>query len=202
MTLPKIDIDMILSDPMLLIGVGLVAFGLLLFLISFWKLIFSRRSAKKFVMPKEEPHEEIFNAPPPPEPEPELEPEPAPFPQAPQMEEPVLTPPPVPVENGDKTVVMQASETETQIQLDIIVSQLKNLNRKVSEMEEKLENVPEITNTTEEIAALKELPVNAEDFAKKLLKLAEHVIFLEKEVARLKQASPAATAAKPPIMPL
>jgi hypothetical protein len=206
--MPKITIDMILSDPMLLVGTGLVAFGLLLFLISFWKLVFHSRSKPKFVVPEEGASEDTFTAP-------QEEPSPAPIqeeappaahssvhpfpePQKPVAEEPAggngqTTTAPA-VADPDKTVVMQTTETETQMQLDIIVSQLKNLNRKVSELEDKLENIPDMTNISQETATLKEAPANIEDYTKKLLKLAEHVIILEKEVARLK--------GKPPIMPL
>jgi hypothetical protein len=204
--MPKINIDMILSDPMLLVGACLVVFGLFLFLVSIWKLLFSSRGPrKKFVVPHEGESEQVFiNSDPEPElPEPTLRvitPPPAEAPAQTAIEPP---PVPMPADNGavehdqEKTVVMQAAETEMQLQLDIIVSQLKNINQKVGELEERLENVPDLTNTPQDIAVLKEPPVNPEDYTKKLLKLAEHVIVLEKEVARLKSG-----AAKPPVMPL
>jgi hypothetical protein len=49
--------------------------------------------------------------------------------------------------------------------------------------------------------------MNPSDFTQKLLKLAEHVIVLEKEVTRLKAgakpaAKPEAEQPKPPIMPI
>jgi hypothetical protein len=196
MTIPNINIDTILSDPMMLVGVGLVVFGALLFLISFWKFAtYNRRqAAKNFVVPQEEepmetpvevePEVEVrgeINVPPAPEPEPVAS---ASSHQNGAREE----------QAQDKTVVIQPQEADMQMQLDIIVSQLKNLNRKVSELEEKVENPAGGTPSVDE-NLLKEPPANAEDYSKKLLTLAEHVIMLEKEVTRLKGS-------KPPIMPI
>lgn len=201
-----------MSDPMLLVGASLIAFGALLFLISFWKLISMGKPKRKFVVPAHEaeseqsfvepsPLEEPVSAIPMEEPTPEPEPAPA---LAPVQEVVVPvpakeTPAPTPAEPAsDKTVVMNVQDTEIQIQLDIIVSQLKNLNQKIGELEDRVENMPDATNTPHDIAMLKEPPVNPEDFTRKLLKLAEHVIVLEKEVARMKTSH----GAKPPVMPL
>ncbi len=215
MAIPDINIDMILSDPMLLVGASLLVFGALLFLISLVKLISAPRSGrKKFVVPHEGEHVPLFKQ----EPEPSNIPEPHLITPEPPMPEPETVPDedivPIelrssvpeqaaPMDNGaaekpeEKTVVMHAAETDLQLQLDIIVSQLKNLNQKMSELEDRIESIPDANNTSQDIAALKEAPVNPEDYTKKLLKLAEHVIMLEKEVARMKSGG-----AKPPVMPI
>jgi hypothetical protein len=94
---------------------------------------------------------------------------------------------------------MAAGMGEIQGQMEIAFSQIKNLNKKVAQLEAELESVARHTTANLDPNQLKEPPINAADFAQKLLKLAEHVIALEKEMARIKASS---TQIKPPVMPL
>jgi hypothetical protein len=109
--------------------------------------------------------------------------------------------------NADKTVVMPAGMSDVQAQLEIIFSQIKTMNKKLYEIESGLQSVSKQTATSLDANHDSEPPMNPSDFTQKLLKLAEHVIVLEKEVTRLKAgakpaAKPEAEQPKPPIMPI
>lgn len=199
-------IDTIMSDPYLLVGASLLILGILLFLFSAIKFI-RHRSSTDFVVPhhpvEEEPsvpektHVEnngrpsshpahtseasppVFDTPETPEPTAEAEEEPA----------------------SDRTVIMPPGVADLQAQFEIAITQIKQLNKKVFELERQIETLGSRSQAQLEPNELKEPPMDAGDFTKKLLKVVEHVIVLEKEVARLRE-NPASTSAKPPIMPL
>ncbi len=214
-----------MSDPLLLIASALIVIGPLVFLISLIQFI---RSGKKNKKPMTLPHEELpvvseraarVELPPMPSYIEEEKPEPAPVP---------IVPEPKPVEQrtlpaSERTVVMPAGMGEVQGQLEIAFTQIKTLNKKIAQLESELETLSRNAATKLETNELKEVPMNPADFTQKLLKLAEHVIVLEKEVARMKTGSkspgngnggttsnvaapvevPAEPAApKPPIMPI
>ena len=234
--LPTLNYDAVLSDPLLLLaGVFLVA-GPLVFLVSLIKLISWGRKQKQAdayaelnpfaplpstPVPQPEtpmsspiaPAVESLPAtklPPTPEPEPEI----FPFPTSAEPDKPEMP--------MDKTIIMPAGMGEVQGQLEIAFSQIKMLNKKVSQMESELDSVARNVTSKLERNELKELPMNPADFTQKLLKLAEHVIVLEKEVERMKTngakkgveeelsttlvkapaISAVSTAPKPPLMPL
>ncbi|MCB4755781.1 MAG: hypothetical protein LHV69_01885 [Elusimicrobia bacterium] len=244
----KINVDSILSDPLLLIGVTLFFLSFFIFIMSFIKWITTpTEKTFDFVIPHDnplEPPQPVSSTPEPPFPTPSPPPSPEPaLPTAPVE-------PPRPVEDeiakviaeaptgfttekprsfrerrgaksaedgrGDKTVVISPGEAEIQAQLDIIVTQIKSLNKKVSDLEDKIDGVEQKSPAKAEAHELKDAPKDASDLAKKLLKLAEHVIVLEKEMARLQgrggsapaketsaDSSPASSpSGKPPVMPL
>ena len=84
---------------------------------------------------------------------------------------------------AEKTVVMPAGMGEIQGQLEIAFSQIKNLNRKMVEMEALLDSLARQNANKLELNELKEPPMNPADFTQKLLKLAEHVIIIDQENA-------------------
>ena len=93
---------------------------------------------------------------------------------------------------------------ELQSQIDIAITHIKNLNSKVMEMDQHMELIERHHQVQLEPSQLKEMPMDPADFTQKLLKLAEHVIVLEKEVARLKgnsQNAPATAPKAPPPAP-
>ncbi len=224
--LPTLNFDAILSDPLLLLaGVFLVA-GPLVFLVSLIKLISWGRKQKQEIeyadlnpfspLPsKTEPETPAPLPTPPPYMEMEEEPAAAPLNESPRGRE---------LQRSDdaeeKTMIMPAGTGEVQGQLEIAFSQIKTLSKKVSQMESELDSVARNIIGKLDKNELKELPMNPADFTQKLLKLAEHVIVLEKEVERLKNTNskksndpettippadpmPAMPAApRPPMMPL
>jgi hypothetical protein len=195
-------IDMILSDPLLLVGASLVILGTILFLFSAIKF-FLHKPSSDFVVPHHPLDDEVKpaepesltngkmeNTPVTPEPQPEPEPEPAPtrsFRRA----------------SADETIIMPPGVADLQAQFEIAINQIKQLNKKVFELERQIETLGSRSESKLEVNELREPPMDANDFTKKLLKVVEHVIVLEKEVARLRQPSEEANpTAKPPIMPL
>lgn len=237
--IPSINIDTILSDPMLIAGSTLLVIGPLVFIIALIKLILL--SVKK---PKAE-----FRVP---EPEKEFA---APDRRAPEFDveqpNPAAPPPPLPAASedlekaiqqelsgskimlrvespnppsaqkpmspmSDKTMVITQAEADLQAQIDIVIAQLKNLNKKMGDMEDKIDAMEKHAEVRIEPNELKDPPANAADYMQKLLKLAEHVIVLEKEVGRLRsretsntsasptraKPAPSSTPPKPPIMPV
>lgn len=220
-----INIDTILTDPMLLTAAVLVIGGPLLFVLSLWR--YTR--AVPQVLPPDFPR----NEPPLPQetPAPLIEspvatapvdePAPVPLKHAPHISDLIQEPanaiqpgtpaaaepppsiipePPAPIKERaeEKTVVMPSGMGEIQGQMEIAFSQIKNLNKKIYEMEALVESLARQNASKLDVNEIKEPPTNAAEFAQKLLKLAEHVIVLEKEMARLKSSSDV----KPPVMPL
>jgi hypothetical protein len=103
----------------------------------------------------------------------------------------------------EKTIVMPAGMAEIQGQLEIAFSQIKHLNKKVYELEKALPSAGSTTSAT----STADTPSNVPELAQKLLKLAEHVIVLEKNLNKLMaNKSPLVPSetpqVKPPIMPL
>lgn len=186
-------VNIILSDKLMLTGVGSLTLSLFIAIFAGWKWVsIGRKTKKPFVVPNDPPESkfESIVPPPPPPPAPAPEPEPTP-PVTPPHQElqsavSAIASPKEPVDM-DKTVVISPGESELQAQVDIVFSQIKNLNKKVYEMESKLDSAPSAAGGGE--------PANMADINQKLQTLAEHVIALEKEVARLKNP-------KPPIMPV
>lgn len=207
-----INIDTILSDPLLITATALLIIGPILFLISFWKLIRSSKKKDPLFDPGEIHDEPIVADEKTPQPvAPVTSPPPPPTPKPmPSMTRGSLLP-----DDMEKTVVMPAGVAEIQGQLEIAFSQIKHLNKKVYELETMLNAVSPNTSSPQQNTLL-EMPTNANDFAQKLLKLAEHVIVLEKNMSRViaktgtqdtalphsEPTTPAAAGAKPPIMPL
>lgn len=190
-----VNIDTILTDPVLLVAAILLIGGPLLFIFSLLKYI----QAKPLVLPPDFPREE-------PLPPPLIPPAPPPTRLAPHIsnaiQEPAAAPmetpsiPVTPPEAQERTVVMPRGVAEIQGQMEIAFSQIKSLNKKFNELESLLESLARQNASRLEPNELKEPPLNPADFTQKLLKLAEHVIMLEKEMSRLKIES------KPPVMPL
>lgn len=234
-SIPNINLDMILSDPMLLTAMVFLVLGPVVFLIALWKMIALRKkSSSQFVVPTD------LNAAPPsmspmPPPPPANPPEPLPHPfvreAAPPPPETVQPPapetssPPLAKESApavksndafERTVVLPPGVAELQAQMEIAFSQIKNLNKQVHGLEAEIESLMRQQNTKLESHPLKEPPMNAEEFSKKLIAVAEHVVALEKEMARLKdelkgsRLAPTPPASektssphpKPPVMPL
>jgi len=109
-------------------------------------------------------------------------------------------PPPPPTPLSDKTVVIPPHMADLQAQIEIAFSQIKHLSVKTNDMEQHMDLLEQHKGVQLETNELKEPPMNPADFVQKLLKLAEHVIVLEKEMARLKaqfKVSPAPTQTRP-----
>ncbi len=206
-----INIDTILSDPLLLTATILVVVGPLMFLVALWNLVRSPKKKDPLFDPKAiHDDEPVLNsgkkvlpvAAPMASP---VAPPPAPAQDARQMID-IPQAPPEPMDM-DKTIVMPAGMAEIQGQLEIAFSQIKHLNKKVFELEKAIP-VGGVTNGESASSIGNEQPGNISDLAQKLLKLAEHVILLEKNVNKLMHANksslvPSETPqVKPPIMPL
>jgi hypothetical protein len=223
--LPTLNYDVIFSDPLLLLaGVFLIA-GPLVFLIALVKFIAAGRKQNEFAPLFDEvgPFSRV---------EPELPPasSPAPFSsptpstnaeRAQARED--FPPSPAPERESvmDKTTIMPSGMGEVQGQLEIAFSQIKTLNKKILQIESELDSVARSVTGRLDRNELQEVPMNPSDFTQKLLKLAEHVIVLEKEVERLKgsngqdgpptESEPAGStetatsqprAPRPPVMPI
>lgn len=220
--IPNVNVDTILSDPLLLVGVLLVGFGVIGFLFALIKFLRADAHRDAFEIPDSEATPDAFEpaevpavahpvedpaAPEPIIPEPPVPP--AVEPPQPRVEAATNAvsepePPPTPrdtappsgavSENAEKTVVIPPAFVEIQGQIEIAISQIRNLGRKMSELEQQIDQIQRHQSVRLEGNELTEGPANPKDFAQKLLKLAEHVIVLEKEVARLKGgAAPRAT---------
>ncbi len=203
-------LDMILSDWLLLSGVALVILGVGLFLFAALKF-FLYKEPIDLVMPSYEPEEEPAT----PAAAAPVEP-PTPAPSEP--EQPEEDPQPSPAlarsrrmdERADLTMVMAPGVSDLQAQFEIAITQIKQLNKKVYELEKQVDTFATRSEAKLEPHELKEPPMDAGDFTKKLLKVVEHVIILEKEVNLLKakdssQLEPVesgSTGQKPTIMPL
>ncbi len=228
MTIPNIDINVILSDPYLSVGVCLVVLGPLLFLFSLIKF-FRGQSKPEFVVPHHPIDEDI-------QPEPtsslrndknlekpaEVEEETVPvFEQIAEREEKVHHSSAHASDASDRTMVMPPYVSDLQAAVEISINQIKQLNKKVAQLELMVEKMEQNQQIKSNLHELKEPPMDAGDFTKKMLKVVEHVIVLEKEVAQLRgraggstpsSASPAPSSlefesnqpvsGRPPILPL
>jgi len=87
---------------------------------------------------------------------------------------------------------------DLQGQVDIAINQIKDLNIKIGELEGGLEMVAKHAGTQMQPNQLKEMPTNPAEITQKLLKLAEHIIVLEKEVSHLRAAEKSRNAATEP----
>lgn len=76
--------------------------------------------------------------------------------------------------DAEKTVVLPAGVADIQAQLEIALTQIRTLNKKIYDLESRVSGGPNAGG----------------DFAAKLQTLAEHVIVLEKEMARMKSGGP------------
>ncbi len=139
--------DTILSDPMLLVGTILVVLGPLVFLIALVKFFTLRKKTKddEFLSPfgpaSPEPEAEtpLFEAPLPPPPPPSPPPPPTPSPVPSRM------PSPSAQAMQEKTVVMPAGMAELQGQIEIAITQIRTLNKKVNSLEAALEALSQKT---------------------------------------------------------
>lgn len=209
MTIPNIDLNMILSDQLFLVGVVLVIVGPLVFLFSLIKFIRSKGKVD-FVVPHQPVEEEVPSQPTEThrngeQEEEKVEESPVSAAQDEPVPEAILDPEISPLfrtarsQDPDKTVVMPPFVSDLQAAMEIAIGQVKQLNRKVSDLEEEIERLKKNRQTDLQPNELKEPPMDAADFTKKLLKVVEHVIVLEKEVSNLRgrpavgPASPTAT---------
>ena len=195
--MPVINYDTLMNDPLLMSAAILLILGPLIFLVAFIQFL---RAGRKVELPpiigdESMPLNEMASPVPPPPP---VE-EPAPLeeekivtpPYVKEAVEEASVPPPsrrIQVIDPEKTVVMPSGLGEVQGQLEIAFSQIKTLNKKVAQLESELETVSKTAAAKLEKNDLSQAPTDPADFTQKLLKLAEHVIVLEKEVARMKSA--------------
>lgn len=227
--IPQIDINTILADPLLLTGSGLFIFGIIAFIFSLVKFITFKEPSSDFLIPDSEETPTATLAEEQPDLLPEQESPAGPIPQVTQKTENVIaeTPAPkiqediIPQESAkslppknqsmEETVVLPPYIAETQAQIEICITQIKQLNKKVIHLEEIAEELytKAQNQSSAQTSTVVDNPSTAitGDFSQKLLKLAEHVIVLEKEVARLRQAERNKSASpenpgKPPVMPL
>jgi len=214
-----INLDIILSDPMLLTGTALFLLGPIGFIFALFKYFSTKEVLETYPeipSENEEPPVEQrndsakSNSIPEPEPQPSPSPEPAPpappesvssesvettVQSNPPKPPPQPEPPPPPKSSPksekmeEKTVVIPPIINDLQSQIEIAYSQIKNLNHKMSDLDQQVELLERHQNVKLETNELKEPPTDPADFTQKLLKLAEHVIMLEKEVSRLRSAS-------------
>ncbi|MCG3203375.1 MAG: hypothetical protein KCHDKBKB_00031 [Elusimicrobia bacterium] len=213
----NLNYQTILGDPLLMIATILLLVCPFVFLVALLKYIRCPKKTEADPLFNSEPE----NSPTPLEPQDEpssRSPEPPPLESEPMEPSPPPPPPPPPPPTPlapkidmEKTVVMAPGTAEIQGQIEIVFSQIKTLNRKVAQMESEMESLARTASAKLETNELKEAPMNPAEFTQKLLKLAEHVIVLEKEVSRLKgvggsngeegsQKPP--TPPKSPIMPI
>jgi hypothetical protein len=181
--LSNINIDLVLSDPLLLSGALLFILSILVFLLALSKYIgLSRKEKQQFQIPSSETFEGSES----------LEGSPAETPEAPDAateEETSDTPPPPtsPSEKAlEKTMVMSANDKDMQEQFELAIDQIKSINTKIGELEDEIQNLKSKVSARMEPDELREAPMSPQDFTQKLLKLAEHVIILEKQMARFK----------------
>lgn len=224
--LPTLNYEAILSDPLLILAGVFLVVGPLLFLVSLVKFLMWGRKSKDAMFTDLNPFSPLGEDLRAPEEQPAEPSEPSLVAPPPYMEEEKELPPPTPSPvipparslASEQTVVMPSGVGEIQGQIEIAFSQIKTLSKKVAQMESELESVARNSSARLERNELKEIPMNPADFTQKLLKLAEHVIVLEKEVERLKGAKdsdsstpeaapapgipPVPSAPKPPVMPL
>lgn len=145
--MPPIQIDKILSDPLLVVSAVLLVVSPILFLIALVKYLRTPQG-EPFAIPHhemespiptpkevEEPAEEHGLAPAAPV-------EPPPLPAAPSM--PATPPPPTPPRPhreesaAEKTVVMPPGLAEMQSEMEIALTQLRLLNKRVANLEQEL----------------------------------------------------------------
>ena len=101
-------------------------------------------------------------------------------------------PPPVAIQmpkdiSADETVVIPPAMQDLQTQIDIMAAQIKQLNKKIISMDQSLEGALKHAPANANLPPMMEMPTNPQDFTQKLMKLAEHVIVLEKDMAKLKK---------------
>lgn len=201
-----INIDTILSDPLLLTATILVVVGPLMFLVSLWNLLRSPKKKDPLFDPKHFHEEEpVINHSGRKSPIENNSPAPVAVQTGPKENKPLMDAPSAPAEPMDmeKTIVMPAGMAEIQGQLEIAFSQIKHLNKKVFDLEKALAS----GNPAPVSAPSGEPSSNVPELAQKLLKLAEHVIVLEKNLNKLmanksSMVPTETTQIKPPIMPL
>jgi len=126
--------------------------------------------------------------------EPETQPppeQPAPPVSPPEKPAPATPAPP----DQEKTVVIPPQFADIQAQIEIAITQIRNMNKKIDDIEQSVDLLQKHGSIQLESDPLIQGPTKPEEFQKKLLKLAEHVIVLEKEVNRLKGTSGGALSA-------
>jgi len=177
-----INLEVVFSDPMLSAGFALLIVGLIGFLFSLIKFLTYRSDDSEFAIPSSE-----YEAEPPTQ---ENIPEPAP-PET--INEPAI--------DREKTVVISPEESEVRAGLDLALTSVSSLSRKMGDLEEKMKALERVMEFKLEPNELKELPSNPAEFGTKLLKLAEHVIILEREVAFFKKKKTSAPTGNSPDTP-
>ncbi len=215
---------MILSDKMLLIGTIFLIMGPLIFLGALIQYIRLGRKGKDFILPHS-PAEKEFDSPIPTQSRinesssnekpsisvPAHKEESPPEEMPPVIPEPARARPARPAVNiQEQTMMMPPGVADLQAQFEIAITQIKHLNRKVNELEQHIEILEQHSNVKLETNELKNPPMDPTEFTNKLMKLVEHVLVLEKEMARLKGSGNAPAQPKaaspsthqPPVMPL
>jgi hypothetical protein len=214
--LKTLNFEEVIADPLLMMGIFLVIVGPLFFIVALWKVIFFKKPLEPgFIVPDQDSHElETINpsehsvgpvseiaA----EPVPEHEPQPMPIPTA--AASPIQTFESVHASQqtepaSDRTIVMPSGMADLHAQMELIFTQVKQLNKRSAEFETSLEDLTRKLLEKYEPNTLKEPVADQKDLMQKLLKIAEHVIALEKDVAKLKAATPTSASSKAQIMPL
>jgi len=198
--MPPIKIDTILSDPLLMVAAVLLVVSPVVFLVALIKFLRAPKGPSKFAIP----HEDDFTSPvrslaAPEKPEEPIAPPPPP--PAPKVETPApASPPPAPpapaAVNPDATMVLPAGVAELQAQLEIALTQIRTLNKKIFDLESAVSALVRSGPASGTASGL------TPDVASKLQTIAEHVIVLEKEVARLKSVPDVPGPERRPPMPL
>jgi|GEM_PF-4162332 len=214
--LSNIHIDAVLSDPLLLVGFLLFVLGPIGFLFALVKYISASRKQKaQFVIPAHapEPEEPASNQ--------DNFSEYSERSSVPHDEKPGGVDSSFPHSPSESFVHSQDQNVSSQ--LEILFSHLKSLTHRLEEMEQQIELLNRHKTAMLSPNKLKEPPMDPADFTNKLLKLAEHIIVMEKELAKLKSERageskappssvehsyaglsdvPSEKTTKPPIMPI
>lgn len=238
--MPQINIDTILSDPMMLIASSLLIIGSLLFIMSLAMAILAKQRKEDFIIPPiiDQEKEGFISSPnettlkqsewlkntgrssevSPVSVQKPLETpvspisiptqEPIPPSVVASSELPSVSPKSSPrssLESMERTMVMPAGVSEVQAQIEIAITQLRTLNKKVNAHEVQLEMLSKNLTTG---TGPGKTPTDLTDIQTKIQKLAEHVLALEKDLTLLKQGKvgsstpPSPPQGRPPVMPL
>ncbi len=185
------NLEVILADNLLSLGFGILIFASIAGVVAFVKYLTFKGEPDEFAIPEEDKEEE-FEAP-------KKNPasEPLNNPARPTVQTDPLPEMPAPrngTQDQDKTEILSREEAEVRSGLDLALTQVSSLARKMGDVEDKIKTLEKAMDNRIEPNELKEMPATPADFATKLLKLAEHVIILEREVASLRKKKPAAPA--------
>ncbi len=189
--MPDINFNTILSDPLLIVAAVLLVLSPVVFLVALVKFMRAPKPKTPFAIPKEDfssPIRSLAAE----EPVVHNNPVAAPEPVAVKPSLPV-TPPVQQIPDAEKTIVLPPGTGEVQGQLEIALTQIRTLNKKIYDLETTVSTLVRSAG-----AAGGTLAGASPDVSAKLQTLAEHVILLEKDVAKLKTNGPTAAPAEAP----